>query len=140
MALNRGTNCKFPCTVCLVPKPEMSKGIVCALRTTETMKKVYNTAREADTADESEKYLQSFGLRDIEVCGLLTWLSAYLHYIILIEQNVFWALDNSDPYLALSFDRLHASHLGLFKSHIWFALKSKITAAGRAEIKRVDDL
>ena len=53
---------------------------------------------------------------------------------------MFWALENSDPYMALSFDRLHASHLGLFKSHIWSALKIKIKAAGRAEIERVDNL
>ena len=52
---------------------------------------------------------------------------------------MFWALENSDPYLALSFDRLHASHLGLFKSHIWSTLKVQITAAGRAEIERVED-
>jgi hypothetical protein len=53
---------------------------------------------------------------------------------------VFWTLENSDPYLALSFDRLHASHLGLFKTHIWGALKSKISAAGRKETERVDNL
>lgn len=52
---------------------------------------------------------------------------------------MFWGLKNSDPYLALSFDRLHASHLGLFKNHIWTVLKKKIIDAGRAEIKRVDD-
>ena len=53
---------------------------------------------------------------------------------------MFWTLKNSDPYMALSFDRLHASHLGLFKSHIWSVLKSRIMATGRAEIKKVDDL
>lgn len=52
---------------------------------------------------------------------------------------MFWELDNSDPYLALSFDRLHASHLGLFEDHIWAVLKAKIEAAGRLAIKKVDD-
>ena len=41
-----------------------------------------------------------------------------LYHITPIEQNVFWKLENSDPYRALSFDRLHAFHLGLFEDHI----------------------
>lgn len=56
-----------------------------------------------------------------------------------IWQNVFWGLDNSDTYQALSFDRLHAFHLGLFEDHIWSVLKGKIKAAGQQAIKKVDD-
>ena len=59
--------------------------------------------------------------------------------IIFVWQNVFWKFLNSDPYRALSFDRLHASHLGLFKSHIWKALKKELEAAGRLALKEVDD-
>ncbi|KAK0467597.1 hypothetical protein IW261DRAFT_1553860 [Armillaria novae-zelandiae] len=32
-----------------------------------------------------------------------------------ITENVFWSMDRSDPYRAVSWDRLHAYHLGLFK-------------------------
>ncbi|KAK0465700.1 hypothetical protein IW261DRAFT_1553974 [Armillaria novae-zelandiae] len=31
------------------------------------------------------------------------------------QENVFWSMDQSDPYRAVSWDRLHAYHLGLFK-------------------------
>ena len=61
----------------------MSKGLVYALRTTKTMKEVYNRAKEKDTAEECEKLLKTVGLRGIEVCELLTWLGAYLHHILL---------------------------------------------------------
>jgi hypothetical protein len=71
MALTRGTNSDFPCPVCLVPKEEMCKGVVYALRTTETMKEVYNEAMEVETAKEKEEILKSAGLRGVEVCGLL---------------------------------------------------------------------
>ena len=52
---------------------------------------------------------------------------------------MFWQLVNSDPYRALSFDRLHGFHLGLWKDHLWVALKHKIEALGRWAIKKVDD-
>jgi len=71
MALTRGTNSNFPCPVCLVPKEEMCKGIVYEIRTTETMEGVYNEAKEMGTAEEREKLLKSFGLRGVEVCGIL---------------------------------------------------------------------
>ena len=57
MALTQGTNSNFPCPVCLVPKEEMSRGLVYALHITETMKEVYNKAKEKDTAEECEKLL-----------------------------------------------------------------------------------
>ncbi|KAK0482734.1 hypothetical protein IW261DRAFT_1550495 [Armillaria novae-zelandiae] len=45
--------------------------------------------------EEGDGILKSSGLRDVE--------------------NVFWSMDRSDPYRAVSWDRLHAYHLGLFK-------------------------
>lgn len=52
---------------------------------------------------------------------------------------MFWELANSDPYRALSFDRLHGFHLGLFGDHIWTVFKHKIGEEGRQAIKKVDD-
>jgi hypothetical protein len=81
MALNRGTKCKFPCPVCLVPGDEMCKGGMSTQRTTKTMEKVYKEAMEKDTAEERENHLKNKGLRGVEVCRMLTFLNyIYLHY------------------------------------------------------------
>ena len=138
MALVRGAKSKFPCPVCLVPAEGMCTGALGTLRTAETMKQVYHEAEEMET-EEREKLLKSHGLRYVMVC----WMSFHYpstHTISCVWQNVFWGLKHSDPYRALSFDRLHAFHLGLFKGHIWGALKEEITAAGRLVIKKVDNL
>lgn len=34
-------------------------------------------------------------------------------------QNVFWEVADSDPHRALSVDRLHVNHGGLFARHLW---------------------
>ena len=60
----------------------MSRGLVYALHTTETMKEVYNKAKEKDTAEECEKLLKSVGLRGVEVCKLLALLDVYLRYTL----------------------------------------------------------
>ncbi|KAK0460754.1 hypothetical protein IW261DRAFT_1428891 [Armillaria novae-zelandiae] len=54
------------------------------------MQKCYHQAQE-----EGDGILKSSGLRNVK--------------------NVFWSMDRSDPYRAVSWDRLHAYHLGLFK-------------------------
>ena len=78
MALTRGAKCKFPCPVCLVPREELHKGAVYARRTTQTMKEVYNRAKDMSKAEE-EQLLKSFGLRGIEVSGMLTLPGTYSH-------------------------------------------------------------
>jgi hypothetical protein len=45
----------------------------------------------------------------------------------------------SDPHQALSFDRLHFNHGGLFSDHIWAQMKRHIESLGRHAIKHVDD-
>lgn len=52
---------------------------------------------------------------------------------------MFWQFTNSDPYRALSYDRLHASNLGMFGDHLWDDVTEKLKAKGRQVIKRVDD-
>ena len=54
-------------------------------------------------------------------------------------QNVFWRVNNSDVHAALSWDRLHAYHTGLFGKHLWTDLQDHIKDLGRATIKQVDD-
>ncbi|KAG1829953.1 hypothetical protein EV424DRAFT_1583845 [Suillus variegatus] len=38
--------------------------------------------------------------------------------------NFFWSLPHSDPYLAISYDKLHADDLGKFGKHLWRLLLS----------------
>ncbi|KAI9568408.1 hypothetical protein HD554DRAFT_2038953 [Boletus coccyginus] len=45
--------------------------------------------------------------------------------------NVFWIIRFSDPHRALSFDRLHALHLGLWGKHILEELKKILAFLGR---------
>lgn len=51
-------------------------------------------------------------------------------------QNAFWALKYTDVYLAISWDRLHAYHSGLFRKHILkeflLILEAPSTGAGAA--------
>ncbi|KAK0494773.1 hypothetical protein EDD18DRAFT_1106659 [Armillaria luteobubalina] len=73
----------------LVPdKKLMDITEVYPLRTTESMQKLYDQAQE-----KGDSILQSSGLQDVE--------------------NVFWSIECSDPYRAVSWDQLHAYHLGL---------------------------
>ncbi|KAK0471916.1 hypothetical protein IW261DRAFT_1424721 [Armillaria novae-zelandiae] len=91
MTLIRGVHSACPCPVCLVPdKNLMDITEVYPLRTTENMQKCYHQAQEVE-----DDILKSSGLRNVK--------------------NVFWSMDRSDPYRAVSWDRLHAYHLGLFK-------------------------
>ena len=47
-------------------------------------------------------------------------------------QNIFWFIPFSDPHLALSFDRLHSLHLGLWVKHIFEEIKKILKYLGRA--------
>ena len=53
-------------------------------------------------------------------------------------QNIFFKIKNSDPYRAVSWDRLHAYGLGLFGAHIWEEIVTLIKALGREYISEVD--
>ncbi|KAF8812136.1 hypothetical protein BYT27DRAFT_7221243 [Phlegmacium glaucopus] len=122
IALIRGINSKFPCPICLVPGNELTNLTdKFALRTTETMKKVHDEAQLLN-ATEREQLLKDHGLRNVK--------------------NVFWSLKGSDIYRALSWDRLHAYHGGLFSDHLLVELKCIVDAMGRQldQIPRWKDL
>ena len=53
---------------------------------------------------------------------------------------MFWKINNSDPYDALSFDRLHTLPGGLFRHHLWVPLKAHVEALGRAACAKVDEM
>lgn len=80
MALTRGATCDYPCPICLVPKQEMHKGTVYPIRTTQSMKKVYEDTHTMRTTTEADKHLQGHGLRGILVSVTLTWSNAHSCY------------------------------------------------------------
>ena len=53
-------------------------------------------------------------------------------------QNAFWALPLTDVYHAISWDRLHAYHGGLFRKHILkeFLLLLEDPATGTGQVRR----
>ena len=56
----------------------------------------------------------------------------------LVIKNAFLELKNTDPYKALSFDRLHAFHAGLFGKHMWPLLKAHIEKLSSTAAAQVD--
>jgi hypothetical protein len=82
MALIRGALCDFPCPICLAAKEKLFDGKVYAIRTTQSMKKVYEDAQQLRTAKAKEVLFKSHGLRDIKVCILIAWLSTNSCYDI----------------------------------------------------------
>lgn len=56
----------------------------------------------------------------------------------MVSQNAFLELAHSDPYLALSFDRLHAFHSGMFGHHLWNEFKRLVEALSNDDVKLVD--
>jgi hypothetical protein len=55
-------------------------------------------------------------------------------------QNVFWRIGNSDPYAALSFDRLNTFPGGLFRHHLWGYIKTHTGALTREERGGIDEM
>lgn len=54
-------------------------------------------------------------------------------------KSAFWSIANSDVHYTLSWDRLHAYHLGVFGQHLWPELKMIIEDLGRLPAKSVDE-
>ncbi|KDR67396.1 hypothetical protein GALMADRAFT_232065 [Galerina marginata CBS 339.88] len=98
MALIRGVKANYPCPICLVPKEALSNlSETFELRTTINMQRIWEEA-QAMNATQRDALLRQYGLRDVE--------------------NTFWKLKYTDVYKALSWDRLHAYHSGLYRFHL----------------------
>ncbi|KAI0658337.1 hypothetical protein C8Q70DRAFT_917521 [Cubamyces menziesii] len=119
MSLIRGGNGLFPCPMCLVPKlslgdyqPDYPE------RTGSEAQAILELAMAQRTVKDREEVLQQWSLRPI--------------------QNAFLELGHSDPYKALSFDRLHASHSGLFGHHYWVQFKKHVVEVSNDAVKLID--
>ncbi|KAF8581179.1 hypothetical protein K439DRAFT_1647974 [Ramaria rubella] len=95
-----GASADHPCPRCLVHHDDLHKctlqGVLC---TVKVMHDVYKQAKNAHTKAEVEKILWQHGLHLVE--------------------NAFWFIANSDPYLANSYDLLHADDIGKWGKHLW---------------------
>ncbi|OCH85134.1 hypothetical protein OBBRIDRAFT_740404 [Obba rivulosa] len=111
MALTRGTNGHQPCPICQIPKEDILKyDQTYDLRTTSSMQLVLKRIDTMPLAKDKEQCLSTNGLYNI--------------------QNAFWKINLSDPYQALSFDRLHTFNLGLWGRHLWHELKDILQKMG----------
>ncbi|KAG1847898.1 hypothetical protein F4604DRAFT_1883959 [Suillus subluteus] len=109
MSLVCGRGGKCPCPICLVPLAELhdlSKSY--PIRTVEEVQEalhVYGLSKA-----QGEQILKALGLRPVA--------------------NIFWLILHSSPHDALSLDRLHSLHAGLWK-HLLGELKKVLAYLGR---------
>ncbi|KAF9490004.1 hypothetical protein BDN71DRAFT_1525388 [Pleurotus eryngii] len=119
MTAIRGIKGLYPCPVCLVPQDKQGDHTErYDLRSTESMQEIFEDARSQTTREAEEGLLKAVSLRPIE--------------------NVFWTLNLSDPYKAVSFDTLHTFDNGLFEDHLYVQLLEHIKALGRPAIVKLD--
>ncbi|EIW76794.1 hypothetical protein CONPUDRAFT_63473 [Coniophora puteana RWD-64-598 SS2] len=97
MALIRGPKGKCPCPICLSPKEN--------LRDFHT-KYEHRTSKQGRDLYDKYKANKGLGNDAMKKVGLRP------------AENVFWDIQYSDPHDALSFDRLHFNHGGLFGRHL----------------------
>ncbi|KAG2121427.1 hypothetical protein DEU56DRAFT_873780 [Suillus clintonianus] len=119
MALIRGLKGKFPCPICLVPRDEQSVlSHELRLRTSAESEETLQLARAKKSKKEREKLLKTYSLRDVE--------------------NAFWRMMLTDIHRALSFDRMHVYHGGLWRHHLWRELQFWILELGREAVVQMD--
>jgi hypothetical protein len=130
MSLIRGVNSLFPCPRCLIHTDQQGDPSVRApARTSADMQAIVQDARQERFAKDKEETLKSAGLRDVDVFVIFLFVRhPYLWYP---RQNVFWKIANSDPYGALSFDRLHTFPGDIFRHHLWPRLQRLVESLGR---------
>ena len=136
MALIRGLRGKLPCPICIIKQEDLWDLLNNSpMRTTKEMKEIVDKARSQTLVTCREEILKYAGLRNIDVS-----ISIYniLYIIIIILQNAFWDIERCDIYKALSFDRLHVFHGGLFGRHLWPELKTQVESYGRQTVGFVD--
>ncbi|KAJ7430758.1 hypothetical protein B0H11DRAFT_2390246, partial [Mycena galericulata] len=110
----RGALADFPCPRCLARHDQLhdffSANLEFPLRTTATMKEIYDQAKNERFKVHAEDLLQRHGLH--------------------LTENAFWSLCGSDPYEAVSYDTLHADDSGKWGKHLWPLLQEVLARSG----------
>ncbi|KAF8136888.1 hypothetical protein K438DRAFT_2120589 [Mycena galopus ATCC 62051] len=118
MTLIRGLGGNHPCPVCLVRKDEQSDlTIISELRTAQNSREAVEEARFL-SVEAGENLLKNLGLRKVD--------------------NVFWKVAYSDPHHAISFDRLHSHHSGLWGDHLFGQIKLHLLNRGDRQATKLD--
>ncbi|KAJ7715035.1 hypothetical protein DFH07DRAFT_785677 [Mycena maculata] len=118
MTLIRGLRGLFPCPICLVKSDKQSDvTVVPESRSTKHSHRTIQTARTLN-AEGREDLLKGSGLRNVD--------------------NVFWTIAHSDPHKAISFDRLHSHHSGLWGDHLFGQLKLHVSNLGNRQSAKLD--
>ncbi|KAG1861785.1 hypothetical protein DFJ58DRAFT_744178 [Suillus subalutaceus] len=120
MSLTRGIMSLWPCPVCLVPRDDLwdtSKSY--RRQTSKDLQAVINAARAKETFEEREELLKEQALRLIN--------------------NTFWAVAFTCVHRALSHDRCHFNHGGLWSRHLWVELQKYVVTLGRGKVSQVDN-
>ncbi|KAG1730506.1 uncharacterized protein EDB91DRAFT_1085384 [Suillus paluster] len=116
MSLIRGHHSKCPCLVCLIPLKKFSKLLkMFAFRSVEEVIAALNIYKVSKA--QGEEPLKALGLHAVA--------------------NVFWLIMHSDPHQAISFDHLHALHLGMWK-HLLEELKKILKALMHGKESKVE--
>ncbi|CDO77886.1 hypothetical protein BN946_scf184838.g3 [Trametes cinnabarina] len=109
----------FTHSVCMIPKGQLSNyAVVFPKRTGQEAQRILQEALALKNQSAREAILQQWSLRPV--------------------QNAFLELAHSDPYQALSFDRLHAFHSGLFGHHFWTEFKKHVQNISNEAVKLID--
>ncbi|EPT01467.1 hypothetical protein FOMPIDRAFT_1120536, partial [Fomitopsis schrenkii] len=108
------------CPACVVSSEDLAKLEEHALlRTQQGTMRILKMAEERNKT-QGEALLKEYGLRNLA--------------------NVFFRMNNSDPYKAISWDKLHAFSLGLFGAHIWPEIVQLVKDLSREDHSEVDEL
>ncbi|KAI0336130.1 hypothetical protein GY45DRAFT_1291847 [Cubamyces sp. BRFM 1775] len=119
MALIRGPNGLMPCPSCEVPAEEQKNLAVEPQHPTRDYQRIQEIVEdESLTKGAMESLLKPLGLRAIK--------------------NVFWEMPHCNVYRALSWDRLHAYHGGLFSDHLFAEFQSILGVLGRPAVTQVN--
>ena len=91
------------------------------------MRKIYEESKEATSLTQRENLLLSYGLNYVEVSLNNTFNKIS---VVTSKQNALWAVQNSDPYKAYSYDTLHSDDLGKWGKHLWPLLLDILERSG----------
>ncbi|KAI0369554.1 hypothetical protein BV20DRAFT_1078292 [Pilatotrama ljubarskyi] len=140
MSLIRGVNGLFPCPVCRVPRDQqIVLGIQPKFPLREHADGETILRNSALSNAEKEAQMKQLGLRPLSA-GILNIPDN--SYSSSDSQNVFWKIPHCNVYRALSWDRLHAYHGGLFSDHLfdeYQAILDKLGGAHSTQVNKQSD-
>ncbi|KAG0699084.1 hypothetical protein DFH29DRAFT_983675 [Suillus ampliporus] len=109
----------WPCPVCLVSRDDLwDTSKPHRRQTSKESQALVNAAHVKETFEEREELLKEQALCLVE--------------------NAFWAVAFTCIYRALSYDRCHFNHSGLWSRHLWVELQKFLAALGRGKVSQVD--